>query len=1139
MKKTVLRKLGKMSRLTIAALFLVCLCSNMIHASEKVEAQTLHEIQIQIDTNNANLTELFELVENQTELRFVYPASLKQDVKASFNFHYNSVSVADLLTEIGAETGLWFRQMNSTIAVNTENVWSKDEANIIPPQKVQTIEVQGKVIDEQSGEALPGVNIIVLDAEVETGRTIGTQTDLDGNYSISVPDELNTLVFSYIGYQRLEVNIDGRTEIDVQLSPDVQMLDDLVVVGYGFERKQDLTGSVSTIEGEELSVRSGTQLSQTLQGFMPGVMVTRSGSLPGSSANIRIRGITTIGDSQPLIIVDGVPYENIDDINENDIDQMTVLKDAAAASIYGARAAAGVILITTKNAKEGEINFEFDSNYGFERPTRWPGTVGAIRYMEMFNEMQWNDAGNPEDGEYTTFSRDEIANWIERNKTNPNKYPLTDWNSLLINDYAPKQNHQFTLSHGSEFIKTRASIQYEKADALYDYRSYERVMTRVNNDITFTDYLSTKVDISFNRSITEKPSANPLYSSYKYAPIYSAMYDDGRISGGKDGSNMYALLHNGGFENTWINKLNGRVSLDFKPLDKLTITGVLAPTFHSFKTKDFNKEIKYTDANDPTQIAGYISGYNETSLFEDRIDRQTLTKQLLVNYQDSFLDNHTLNFLAGYEDYSYFQESLNGQSIAFQLNDFPYLNLGNRDNMTNNGNAVESAYRSLFGRLKYDYYNTYYIQANFRADGSSRFHPDHRWGYFPSISAGWVVSNEPFMAKIKPLSYLKLRGSWGSLGNERIGYYPYQASINFTTDALFWQGNNIVSRLAAAQVNYAVKDISWETTQTWDIGIDANFFNNRLEMSFDYYEKATKDMLLKLEIPDFIGFEDPDQNAGTMHTTGWDIELGWRDQIRDFEYSVSFNVSDFKSTMGDLSGTVFLGDQIIREDSEYNEWYGYLSDGIFQTQQEVENSPVLVSNTRPGDLKYVDISGPEGKPDGEITPEHDKVLLGGSLPRLMFGSNINLNYKSFGISLALQGVAKQNSRIIPDMVMPFQANWLSPPDIINGNYWSYYNTEEENLNAKYPRLSNMVADNNYVMSDHWLIDGSYIRLKNISISYTLPQKITERLALDQITIHSSISDLFSIDNFPDGWDPEMVGNSYISQTFNFGVNVKF
>src|SRR5699024_7451686 len=277
------------------------------------------------------------------------------------------------------------------------------------------------------------------------------------------------------------------------------------------------------------------------------------------------------------------------------------------------------------------------------------------------------------------------------------------------------------LSYGGEFINTRASIKYENTDALYEYRSYERVMTRINNDITFTDYLTSKIDVSYNRSITEKPSANPLHSSHKYPPIYSAMYEDGRISHGKDGSNMYAVIHNGGFEDKWINKFDGRISLDFNPIETLTITGVIAPTFHSFKTKDFDKKIPYTDVNDPGRIAGYMYGYNETSLHESRIERQTLTKQLLVNYQNSFLEKHNLNVLAGYEDYSYKQEMLKAQSIGLQLNSFPYLDLGNKDNMAANGNEVESAYRSFFSRLMYNYNSTYYIQGNIRADGSSRF----------------------------------------------------------------------------------------------------------------------------------------------------------------------------------------------------------------------------------------------------------------------------------------------------------------------------------------------------------------------------------------------------------------------------------
>jgi TonB-linked SusC/RagA family outer membrane protein len=941
-----------------------------------------------------------------------------------------------------------------------------------------------------------------------------------------------------MGMKTREIALGDSDTVNATLEDEPFSLEEVVAIGYGTAKKKDITGSVSTVEGDVIAKRNMTQLSQALQGTVPGMMVTRTNSQPGAGGTIRVRGITSIGESNPLVIVDGVPVVSINDVNSQDIQDISVLKDAASASIYGARAAAGVILITTKRANVGQTNLEYNGTCGIEAATRFPEMVGVQRYLDMINEFTWNDAGNNPGGEYALFSKDVVDYWTERNKTDPDRFPITDWIDLMIKDYAPRQNHHFGVTAGGERIKTRATVNYEKTDGLYDYNSFDRVVSRLNNRIKVNDFISVDVDMAYNSSLRSLPSLNPIQSAQRYAPIYAATWADGRISGGKNGANIYGGLHYGGTRDEWRNLFSGRAAIEIKPLKNLTVTGVFAPQMYSVKNKNFNKQIPYYDADYPTLFSGYITDHETTSLSEIRSDGKIFTKQLLANYRKQIVDNN-FDVMVGYEDSYTFRESLNGNGDNYELSDFPYLDLAPVDFQTAGGTAYETAYRSFFGRIMYDFKNRYFLQANLRYDGSSRFHPDHRWGSFPSVSAGWVLTEESFMPKNDVLSYLKLRGSWGQLGNERIGNYPYQSSVAYN-NTLFYKGNDIVSATTAAQTSYAIKDITWEITETTDIGFDTYFLNNKLGFTADYYHKRTKDMLLELEIPDYMGYGNPSQNAGTMYTKGWDVQLVWRDRKNKFNYSISVNLSDSRSIMGNLSGIVLGTSQLTREGSEYNEWYGYVSDGLYQTAEDVALSPKLYTSVKPGDVKYVDISGPDGVPDGKISPEYDRVLLGGSLPRYIYGGQIDAGYAGFDFSLAFQGVGKQNSMMSEQMVRPFMSAWTTPPQIIDGNYWSMYNTEEQNLAARYPRLSVTSANNNnYMISDFWRISGAYFRVKNITLGYSLPENVIKPLKINNLRLYGSATDLFSMDRYPVGWDPEAVDNSYITKSFLFGISVKF
>lgn len=993
----------------------------------------------------------------------------------------------------------------------------------------QQITISGTVSDASGG--LPGATVIVK------GKTIGTVTAPDGKFSLNVPQGTNTIVVSYIGYITQEVDVAGKTTVNVLLQAEAIGIGEVVAIGYGTVKKSDLTGAVGTVKGEAIADRQTTMLSQALQGSTSGVMVTRNNNAPGSTATIRIRGITTIGDSNPLIIVDGVPVDNINDINPNDVQDMSVLKDAASASIYGSRAAAGVILITTKRAKTDEVSMTYNMEFGVEKPTRLPEYVDVKRYMQMTNELRWNDNNNNAN-EYPTYAKDVIENYTALHAENPDKYPDTDWVGLMLNDYAPRQSHIVGITAGTKAIRTKASIAYDKTDGLFDGKSYERITTRFNNDVTITKKLSASFDLFFKRSMTKNPNADPMYNTLISAPVYAAKWADGRVAEGKTGANIWGMTFLGGYNNGWYNQLGGKMSLDYSPLDGLKLTAVVSPTLGFDKVKNFRLRVPYYAADDPTLYGGVLEGCSQTDLYETRNDNYRVTSQVLANYTKSF-GSHNLNAMVGNENYYAFNENLGASRQKYELTNYPYLDLGPLDLRGNNGSAYENAYRSFFGRLMYNYKNKYFLQGNVRYDGSSRFAEEYRWGTFPSFSAGWVLTEESFMKNISWLSFLKLRGSWGRLGNERIGNYPYQATIAFS-NALFYQGSNVAAAQTAAQIKYAIQDISWETTESIDFGVDANMFENRLRFTGDYYSKTTKDMLLQLEIPDYIGFDNPDQNTGKMYTNGWEAEIGWNDKLGKVGYSVSANISDFHSKMGDLGGTEFIGDQIKKKDSEFNEWYGYLSDGLFQTAEDLAASAKLGSNQKVGDVKYKDISGPDGTPDGKISPEYDRKLLGGSLPRYLYGANLKLDYLNFDFSMVVQGVGFQNTRQGGIMITPLIANWGHMPKIIDGTSWSKYNSDEQNLAAKYPRLTYTNQGVNYAMSDYWLINGGYLRLKNITLGYNLPASLTQKIHLNRVRIYGSASDIFTIDNYPKGWDPEVAESGYpITASYIFGLSVTF
>lgn len=992
------------------------------------------------------------------------------------------------------------------------------------------IDVTGVVKDE-NGEPLIGVSIVPVG-----DKNAATMTDIDGKFKIKV-DPKEELQISYVGYSTIKVGVNGRKSLDITMKDKVENLDEAVVVGYGSMRKRDLTGAIISVTGETLENRHVHSVSQALQGVMPGVTVSRSSGSPEEAASIRVRGVTTINESSPLVLIDGVEG-TLEDVNPTDVDNISVLKDAASASIYGARAAAGVILVTTKTAKDNKLRLTYNFEQGMQYFSKHPQTLNAVQRLERDNLELY--MSNPAGGMYQRYSQEYIDAYPANHASDPDAYPDTDWHSAVYKSWAPSQKHSLAIIGGSKYVKSNVSVGYDKVDGMYDNRTFDRLTARANNIFTINKFISGRLDINFSRKVTEKPTResdihNKVWSMWANRAAY---WSDGRIGdGGSDkGENPLACVYDGGLTHYWNSSLGAHASITVTPVKGLSVTGVYAPRFSWDEQKIFTQAMPYTALEDPNTIKGYRYGVNETKLEERRNRSNTTTWQFYANFSRGF-GRHYVNLTAGYESYYAYYENLTAGRGQYSLTEYPYLDVGSAGLQTNSGNAREMAHRSYYARAAYNYRNRYLLQANVRYDGSSRFHPDHRWGFFPSFSAGWVLTEEPLINKLnisRVLSYLKLRASWGVLGNERINsnYYPYQAVINIQNTPFFSANGGLMSQMSASQWAYAVENLTWEKTATFDIGLDAYFVNGKLNLTADYYDKKTTDMLMDAEIPRYVGFDNPQRNVGSMSTTGFELSVAWRDIIGDFSYGVSLNLSDAVSKIDYMTTPKYIwSTKVNRTGSEFQEWYGYRTDGLFLTQDDFDTSVKYDVNQTIGDIKFLDISGPDGIPDGKIS-EYDKTTLGSSMPHYEYGGSISLGWKGIDLNMSFMGVAKQ---------LAYCSYWMyNGPDNLD-NFWQNYKTWEENAAAKLPRQGNFSTQNNQ-FSEFWLFNGSWFRVKNVTLGYTLPTRWVNRAMLKNVRVYASLNDPLCISRYPNNWDPEVgnnTGNYPIMATLIFGLNVTF
>ena len=960
----------------------------------------------------------------------------------------------------------------------------------INDQQKQT--VKGTVKDA-NGDPIIGATVKVK------GSTGGTVTDIDGKFTLDAPAGAE-LEVSSIGYLKQIVKAKGN--IAIVLKDDSQTLDELVVVGYGVQKKENLTGAVASMNAEKLATRPVSSLSSALAGEMAGVTAVQTSGAPGGqNASITVRGQNSVNAASPLVIVDGVPG-SMNVINPAEIESVTVLKDAASAAIYGVQAANGVILITTKKGKTGKTTVSYNATFSWSSLLAKLDLVDAYGYAYLYNEAYLND--HP--GAAKPFS-DET---VEKYRTG--QLPSTDWYKEALTGSGFEHQHNLSLSGGNDKTTYNMYLGYLSQDGVTKDLDYNRINARMNITSQINKYITLGLNASGYRGTQQDAWSGytqviqGMSRSHPTDPVYD-----------EDGNFKYVGVDNpvavqGRDKTGWKKTIDQEVfligSAEIKPIKDLSIKGVYSWRNWTQDQLGFKKTWGYGTYNSG-QREGYVRNYNY----------DYLTGQILVNYNKSFGD-HNLGVLAGMESYDVKYRYVTADRKGGGNNNLDSsLNTLDASSQKNKNGGTEMTRLSYFGRLQYNYAGKYLFEANVRRDASSRFPKDSRWGTFPAFSAGWRISEEAFMKNVDWLSNLKLRLGWGKTGNEELKSSDLYPAVPTYAYGSYMFGNSLYS--TAYESRLVNDQLKWATVTNYELGIDAGFLNNKLTMELSVYKKKTNDMLLYLPLQGVIGLSAPAQNVGSVENRGFELVLGHNNRIgKDWSYNLSLNMGYNKNEIIDMAGTDGPIDNGYggTDDTQWNiegygvsSYYGYVADGLFRTEEELKKGPLRTGSEKLGDIRYKDFDN-----DGKITAAGDRKIIGNQMPKWTGGFNFSVGYKNFELSGLLQGAFDAKRYYNGEASYAFfnNASCLNK----HWNRWS-----EENPNGNFPRLSLQSQTNNQ-MSTFWLQDASYVRMKNLTLAYTLPSDLISRIGLSFAQVYLAGENLFTISGLDKGLDPES-GNS--------------
>lgn len=1002
----------------------------------------------------------------------------------------------------------------------------------------QDIAVRGR-ISEDSGQPLIGATVALR------GTGNGSVTDTDGNFSITVPSESAVLIISYVGYVTQEITVGNQRNLEIVLKLNANLLNETVVVGYGTQEKKDVTGAISTVKGSDIANIPAMGLSQSLQGRAAGVQVVRNGGAPGEGGTIRIRGIGTVNNSDPLIVVDGVPlaYGNINDINPNDIESVNILKDASSSAIYGQRAANGVILITTKRG-------------GFDQKTRltlnaYRGTSNAIKTIDVL------DAPTLASLKRERYTNDGIAvNAI----WNESAYQVqrTDWQNELLGQ-GITQNYDLNLSGGTNRSTFALTGGYFKDEGMMKNSYFERFHFRINSE----HKVGTKLKIGENIQLTRQrgnflntlsAQTGVLWSAIRFHPSLPVIVDQALPGqtignyGSSQASGEFGDINNpiftvdNEFDEETRNRLLGNLYAEFEILPGLKMRGNFAVDGSIFDRNIFepivNTQIR---ANARNRVA---RSYDES---------YSLLAEYLLNYDRVFAEKHAVNAILGYTAQSFIGEGFAAERRDFlnEAEDQRFLSVGTAITDAT-GSKSENSLASYFGRVNYAFNQKYLLTATLRADGSSKFAPGNKWGYFPAFSAGWRISREGFFQNIKAISHLKLYGGWGQLGNQEVAGLQYLSTI--VSGRRYSFGGQQVT--GASQGRLPNPEISWETAEMTNFGMEIGLLGNRLLGTFNYFIKNTEDMLLAPPSVFTIGrVTVPNRNVGAVRNQGLEVELAWQKASGAFQYNISGNVSFIKNEVTDLAGIAFLSStRYGRPNQEIartyvNEpmavFYGWKTNGLYQTVEEINTDPALAKDTRrtnnliaPGDVRFVDLNN-----DGQINND-DRTILGSPHPDFTYGLNASFSYKGFDFTAFILGVAGgqiYNADRMQGIDPTYPFNMYAE----TANRWNGAGTSNT-----IPRMTTRRNNTNHRTSDLFLEDADFLRLKNLTIGYSLPTVVSKKIGIERLRFYATGQNVFTLTNYS-GIDPELGivnGNLQFNvdyaqypqaQTWIFGLTANF